>query len=492
MDTVNCATMVRRTARRRRARLPQLALTLAGTIVAAVAWAATAPSATTAFPSFPQHFSVQAAGHAAFPLAISQPGPVVIDVDASGAPIVVTLQGRTLAPLQQQGAGHVHLSYVVTPADLQHTSLWAVSIALAAPGAPGPQSQAQGTISVQQPPGDQAAAIAEANSVVSAAHNRPRPAPELAARLDAARASLQAQADHDAEQRRSAVRAAQQPMIDQLWGRQPSAVGTRSLPALTTIKSQPVSGVSLQPIATSPPTLTVAPPPPAPVITNVYARPGLSPTQAGPLDQVTIVGQNFGSTPADVVFQVGPNTYLPTTAVPGGWNPNGTSIVVMMPDASGLQQYDGNVFVQLNPARSNAWPLRFIPAVEYRHVYGTQDAVYPSHTEPTVFALNGQMDIDVFHPNTTFGAFGGDQGTDVFFTNTALDPGWASVSFATVINGTGMPGGSGSAVVQRYSASDPSLKFNVQWSYGMWQDIDYGFDVVIAGPRGPPDGVVQR
>jgi hypothetical protein len=222
----------------------------------------------------------------------------------------------------------VHLGYVVTAADLQHTTLWAVNIALATPGALPLQSAAQGTVNVQQPPGDPAAALAEANSVVASAHNRPRPAPELAARLDAARASLQAQADQDAEQRRAAVRAAQQPMIDQLWGRASStvrsrgvaesgaatsgskdAVGTRSLPGAsilpgTTIKAQPVT--TTLPLLAAPPTLTLSapPPPPAPVITNVFAGCGFQPAQpvvggvillAGVLQNTGIAAAQFAS-----------------------------------------------------------------------------------------------------------------------------------------------------------------------------------------------------
>jgi len=488
MDLVTCEYLEPSIATRSRPLLHLLGA-LAALWAGGLATPANAQAPAAAFPSFPQNFTVQGQARASFPLAITQPGPIVVDVDVNGGPVVVVLQGHALAPMQQQGSGHVHLSYAVTPADVQHTSLWVVSVALATPGVPGPLGQAQGTVRVQKPPGDPSVALAEANAAATAAHKRSRPDPQLAAQLDAARAQLQAKADQDAEQRRAAIRAAQQPVIDQLWGRAPSTVGTRALPGLSVV-TKPASPVALQPLSTTPPKLTVPPPPPPPVITNVIARPGLTPTQAGPLDQVTIIGQNFGSTPADVLFLVGPNTYIEGIPVAGGWNPNGTSIVVQMPDASGLQQFDGSVFVQLNPAQSNQFPIRFVPAVEYRHVYGTQDAVYASHTETTAFLRNNQYDVEIYHPNTGFMAMGSDQGTDVFFSNTSLKPGWSSSSFNLYRNGTGMPGGTGEVAVSRYSPNDPSLRFTVLWSYSVLQDIDYGFDVVIAGPRGTSDGVV--
>lgn len=71
-------------------------------------------------PTFPQKFDVQGPESDSFGFAVTQPGPVVVDVQNQGAPVIVTLQGPASQPISQQGAGQVRLAYTVTPQDIQN------------------------------------------------------------------------------------------------------------------------------------------------------------------------------------------------------------------------------------------------------------------------------------------------------------------------------------------------------------------------------------
>jgi hypothetical protein len=70
-------------------------------------------------PTFPQKFDLQGPESRSFGFAVTQPGPVVVDVQAAGAPVIVTLLGLASPPIMQQGSGHVHLTVQVTPPDVQ-------------------------------------------------------------------------------------------------------------------------------------------------------------------------------------------------------------------------------------------------------------------------------------------------------------------------------------------------------------------------------------
>src|SRR5215467_4387773 len=69
-----------------------------------------AQTAANPLPAFPQSFSLNSPVPASFALAVTQPGPVVVDVDSAGAPVTVSLQTAGLQPMQRQGVGHIELA----------------------------------------------------------------------------------------------------------------------------------------------------------------------------------------------------------------------------------------------------------------------------------------------------------------------------------------------------------------------------------------------
>ena len=440
------------------------------------------------FPSFPQAFTLNSPVPAGFPLAVTQPGPLVIDVDTAGAPVVVTLQTQGLPPMQRQGAGHLELAYNVTAADVQRSKLWTLTVALLPPAPLMPPPAANGTVQVHQPPADVSAALAEATAIARMPRVHTGPTASDLARLEAARAAAQAQYNQRVQQAQAQREALNQPLVDQLRRGASTALGTRAIPSPKPVTAlQPSSPKTITTIPIVPATTTPPPPPSPPVISALQSSVNAALTQAGPLDQVVIVGKNFGTAPSNVVFQVGSQTYS-TTAVQGCWSD--TMIVVKVPDISGFPQTNAGVWVQANGANSNVAGFIFTPALEYRHIYWTNDRTLPPNTQVSYVAATGMG--DVYHPNTSFGSMGGGGGNDTFFFNTGLNSGWAPQQISFVIYGTGMPAGPGGVYLAQsgMSASPPALRFNARWYYNAFQDIDYGFDVLIAGPRGTPDGVV--
>ena len=88
-------------------------------------------------PTWPQNFEVQGPESASFGFAVTQPGPVVVDVQVQGAPVIVTLQGPAPQPDSPPSSGPVRRTYNVTPQDVQKSLFWAVQIRLAQPMPPG-------------------------------------------------------------------------------------------------------------------------------------------------------------------------------------------------------------------------------------------------------------------------------------------------------------------------------------------------------------------
>jgi hypothetical protein len=78
--------------------------------------------------TFPQKFGVQGPETKSFGFAVTQPGPVVIEVQSSGAPIEVTLMGPASRPVKQRGSGQIRLLAQATPQDIQRSPYWAVQV----------------------------------------------------------------------------------------------------------------------------------------------------------------------------------------------------------------------------------------------------------------------------------------------------------------------------------------------------------------------------
>jgi len=450
-----------------------------------------------ALPTWPQKFDVQGPEADSFGFAVTQPGPVVVDVQSQGAPVVVTLRGEGTAPIQQQGTGQVRLTYQVTPQDVQKSVLWAVQIRLAEPMPPPPSARASGTVMLQSPPVDQAVAQAQATALMAQRQaTRQQPDPQAQAKMDAAFQEHKAKFDQAQQQRHAAARAQAQPLIDQIRNQmsqqgqvrprgieepQPGETQAQSGGDVATrglMSDQMMEAIQQQPLTEAPsqfksrvPLTPV--PAPKPAITQLNIG------QGQPLQPVIITGTHFGTQQADVVFVIAPNQgYVGRVEA---WSD--AMIVVDVPDQSGLVAYDGKAFVSTAAGNSNEVPFRFLPAQESREIRWTNDMVL---AQPGV----GQsMWREIFHQNTTFLAMGGGNGNDVLFPTTRLLNGWV-VQGAWTYPVNCLFGACGGVYVADVRPGTDSPFVNARWWYDAFHSSAYYFGVRIVGPRGVPDGVV--
>jgi len=131
-----------------------------------------------------------------------------VTVQAQGAPLSLSVEGplpNPSPPMVQSGAGTLRINYTVTPQDLQRGMFWQFHVGLAQPSPPQSGARANGSVTVQHPPVDQAK-VTQAMAVLIV--NRHQPAP--AARAEAvAQAQSQREADFKAHVAQIAQRRAQ-------------------------------------------------------------------------------------------------------------------------------------------------------------------------------------------------------------------------------------------------------------------------------------------
>src|SRR5437867_4389786 len=188
-------------------------------------------------PTWPQNFEVQGPESASFGFAVTQPGPVVVDVQVQGAPVIVTLQGPAPQPDSPPSSGPVRRTYNVTPQDVQKSLFWAVQIRLAQPMPPGQGGRAGGSVMVQHPPVNvvqvQAAVAAQQQAAQQQAAQRQaqeqQVGAQVAAQMEAAFQQRKAQFEQQRQQRHAALMAGVQPHIDQLRARGQARIGTRGI-----------------------------------------------------------------------------------------------------------------------------------------------------------------------------------------------------------------------------------------------------------------------
>lgn len=448
-------------------------------------------------PTFPQKFDVQGPEANSFGFAVTQPGPVIVDVQSQGPPVIVTLEGPVTQPISQQGTGQVRLTYTVTAQNVQTSVLWSVKIKLATPIPLQQGGRSSGTVMIQHPPVNQTVAQAQAATLTAQRAARGhQPDSQAQARMDAAFHEHKSNFEQEQQQRHVATRAQAQPVIDQIRnqmspqghvrprgieelqpGETPAQsegdVGTRGLRSnqtMSILQQQPLTETPFLRSGTTP--LTPVPVP-VPTITQ------LNITQGQPLQPVIVTGKNFGAQSADVVFQVGPNALFSGRVE--AWSD--AMIVVDVPDQSGFLQFDGKVYVSIGTVRSNEAPFRFVPAQETREIRWTNDMVLvqPGMAEAAY--------RDIYHPNTTFLSMGGAAGNDVLFPSTRLKNGWV-VQGAWSTTANCLFGACGGVYVADFRPGTDTPFVNMRWWYDAFHSSSYFFGVRIVGPRGVPDGVV--
>jgi hypothetical protein len=387
-----------------------------------------------AMPAFPQKFTVQGPESNSFGFAVTQPGPIAVEVQSQGQPVVVTLQHLASPPMSQQGSGQVRLNYDVTPQDIQRSALWFVRVRLAQAGPP-----VSGTINVQHPPAEPATVQAQTAAMTEQERTSgERSGAQVEAQSRAEFQAFKAGIEQQYQQRLTAERAQNQTLLNRLQAKPGGMIRSRGLnPAITKINKN----------------------------------------EGQPKAQLIIEGTNFGPG-GEVVFQLGPN--ISGTGIVEAWAD--TVVVANVPDAWGLLPYQGTIAIKVGQTLSNTVPFKFIPVEEPREIRSAQgqDA---SLADPSI--MTGSK---IEHPNNSFGGLNGAQGNDIFFPSRQLSNGWVVQDIKLKIDPCSYPDCRGALVVDSRLRT-PWPFFNVRWGHGPFVGARYWFTLYIVGPRGVPDGI---
>ena len=391
--------------------------------------------------AWPQKWAVNGAEPAAFAFGVTQPGPVTVQVQSQGAPVVVTLLGAAPQPVQQQaGAGTIRLAYQVTPADVKRGAFWRVRIALAQPG--GAPAQASGTLAVQHAPADANAMRAEMQArTAQAPAVDPQAQAKAKAQMDAAFQAEMAQFEEQQAARRAAARAELEPHLQAARARMQQRIRTRGADEadIETRALVPDRGTTAISAAASerqrPPIqqqIILAPP-------NVQ---WLSRQRGQPGDPLLMTGTNFGERTgfSRVVFTLAgdPPRGGPVTVSAPIQEWRDELILVSVPDLSGIM---GPRVVEIIVTRGTDGvtsqpqvpPLWFDPATEQRRLampppLGESLVQAPAGwfssttSRPPGWAYNSSFDIwEVWSSQADWLGY---KGNDVFFPNKRLLNGW--------------------------------------------------------------------
>ncbi|MDP1770415.1 MAG: hypothetical protein Q8L74_16645 [Nitrospirota bacterium] len=481
---------------------------------------------TTQSPTWPQKFDVQGPEADSFGFAVTQPGPVVVEVQSQGAPVIVTLQGPAPQPISQQGAGQVLLTYTVTAQDVQTGVLWNVQIRLAQPTAPQQGGRAGGIVTVQHPPVNQAV-VQQAVQAMTAQQKHPtqqdqqQAAAQAEAQMERAFQQRKSKFDRQLMDRRTALHAQIQPQLDQLRSRMSGQIrprgieeteGSSGIPGVSAegeigtraLRGDQMIGIMKQPLDTTtgqklgaivPPSTASSAQPiqgvgstsgPQSVMPNPVIA-SLSVTQGQPGDPLLINGSGFG-TGGEVHFVIGPGKDL---VAPAGVIWNDTQIFTTVPEATGVLGFNGTVYLKRTTGNvnSNLVPFRFNPTLEIREIRATMDRVLKWPVDEASPANK------IKRASANFIA--GFKDNDVFFGNTRLKNGWVSDEAFVYCEYQlyGFNFCTGGAYVWEIKKGTDWPYLNVRWwmnpaPFANYSHVYYTFAVRIVGPKGVADGVV--
>ena len=442
-------------------------------------------------PTWPQKFDIEDQQPASFGFAVTQPGPLIVDVQSQGPPLDVTLRGPGPQPVMQRGQGNVRLTYQVTPQDVQRGILWVVRIALV----PDVKGKGNGQVTVQYPPVNEAQA-------------------EAAVRMRIQQAKPQSQANPTQIQGQAqALLQARKNEIDRQY--QEYIKGT-ALQLDTFLKEKGFQGQiqsrALQPPAPGSSSQIEPPrkdlkeffPPPPPHIDR------LSVTQGPPGTTVIIEGSGFTDGPGFVHMTLSPTQEViaPLTGSPGIWGDG--SIAVKVPELTGVVAFTANFFVSVgadrnSQLRSNSVPFNLIPRQQVRvvttvtgdHRLADVDSHFPSFVSNNEIHHTRLNALNPLYPGWWW--FIGVKGNDWFFEQTNMKNGWKfdcveiipydfhhCLSSASTVYGAS--DWHGAYVVAGLGTASP--QFAVHWwmeAFDPWMAYTYAF--TISGPEGTPDGI---
>ena len=459
-------------------------------------------------PRWPQSFEVQGPQVQVYGFAVTQPGPILVSVQAQGAPLSVSVQGplpNPRPPLVQSGTGSLRVQYDVTAQDLQRGVFWQIQVRLAQPAPAQAGGQARGSLTVQHPPVNQALMLQAMQALATQRHI---PTPE-----ERAQAIAQARAARDADfnahkaqlaqrraQNHAAVGAQLQPMLNEMR-RQKALLQQPAGPA------GPGSEVRSRAV---PPQLHLRPlPAPMPNITGYTVAhdqdpinlPSGSPPYGQPGDGVTITGTGFGNDDGELHFVIGPYPSQDLIAQPGNavWLDN--KIFSPVPSVSGYLAYSGVIYLKRRSdgAKSNIVPFQFEPDMEQREIRFPADYILQQLPGVDTFYYPSDVGIggvvydfagEIQRSNGNF--FSGVTGVDRFFISTKLKNGW-TVAQQPIAYTPPYLFSYGQAFVLPSLVGTDKLSLNVGFSVNPAIGggfFDYMILIPIQGPSGIPDGVV--
>jgi hypothetical protein len=451
-------------------------------------------------PTWPQKFDVQGAEVSSFGFAVTQPGPITVDVQAQGPPLLVTLQAVGGQPIRQQATGSLRMSYNVTPQDVQRSLLWAVQIRLAQPLPPQQGGRATGTLNVQHPPVNESQIEAAVRTRVEQARKQSQ---LNSAQLDSAKQALLLARKNEADRQYHDYIRGTESQLDAFLKQKPPR--------------DPVQSRALKSPREQSPALRPAPAvlPASPHIDR------LSVTQGPPGTTVIIEGSGFTDFVGTVSMTTPNGTVLAT--VLGGAQPIWAEgfVAVRVPDQTGVLPYTANISVHLDFERfglveSNRVPFNFVPRQEVRVITRITDdhrLSDPSLGAYPAFTKDNSVHHTRFSPWLAWplnaSPFFGVKEKDYFFEKTQLKNGWrldcvqvlpydprmcAAPPGPTTVTAYNVPPGSG-AYVDAGSSPGSGLGTAKPMFYVTWwleafiPEMEYSYAMTISGPAGTPDGI---
>ena len=450
-------------------------------------------------PSEPQKFEIATGESAGFGFVVSQPGPIVIRAQWQGVPLIVSLSPLA-QPIEKSGSGSVDLSYTVSADDVRRGVVWKVSLRSAsAPLRPVSsasvlidshnavtllrvaKTEAQGTVTIQHPPGDMQQAEQQLKALAGDRHAAAQQQlsqirDQLHQAVQARQAQLQkAMSDQQATrlQQLKAQAAQSSARPGKIAGPQlqakssdvamsPMAMSKEGLaPKQTTGTSQ---SKDIGAAGSNPPQ-TVA----KPTITS------LSVSEGQPGDPVLINGSGFGSSPGEVHFIVNPGMDLKASA--DYWSD--AQVVATVPSAEKILSYGGYVYVQRGTDKSGVVSFKFNPALQLMTLGITADKRIKSPYDTTGI---GAFCGCIAHEGA--GDLFGHKDDDEFFSNTTLKNGWVVDSVNFGIHGSIFGNANASVSDSRIGTNSPYVK--VHWWMDTFSSVDYNVSVNIKGPTGVP------
>jgi hypothetical protein len=202
----------------------------------------------------------------------------------------------------------------------------------------------------------------------------------------------------------------------------------------------------------------------------------LSVTSGQPGDPVLITGSGFSNDP-EVHFIVanGKDVVAPVTI----WSD--IQIFAAVPEVSGIQAFNGQVYVKRGTSKSQLVPFRFNPAIEVRLLQRTND------TDVEKACLD-KWSLVV--KQERFGSFFGARGDDQFFLSTWLKNGWtvdAAYLTGFYLTDPVWHLGNADAYVSEFRQGTDSPYVKVHWWVDAFSAVVYNLYVVISGPKDVPN-----